>query len=105
LGYICNEKICMMRDRLYNLWKELYPAETVKLLDNFLEGIEPVNEEVTNPLWYRDAIVYALYVDLFNNDFNGLIDKLDYLKELGVNVLWLLPILDSPMRYDQTYLV
>lgn len=98
LGYICNEKICMMRDRLYNLWKELYPAETVKLLDNFLEGIEPVNEEVTNPLWYRDAIVYALYVDLFNNDFNGLIDKLDYLKELGVNVLWLLPILDSPMR-------
>ena len=37
-------------------------------------------------------------MDLFNNDFSGLIDKLDYLEDLGVNCLWLLPILDSPMR-------
>jgi len=48
--------------------------------------------------WYKDAIVYALYVNLFNTDFNGLTEKLDYLKQLGVNCLWLLPILDSPMR-------
>jgi maltose alpha-D-glucosyltransferase/alpha-amylase len=48
--------------------------------------------------WYKDAIVYALYVNLFNEDFNGLTEKLDYLQDLGVNCLWLLPILDSPMR-------
>jgi len=88
----------MMKDTLYSLWNELYPADTQSLLDNFIDEINPSQEEISDPLWYRDAIVYALYVDLFNNDFNGLIEKLDYLKDLGVNVLWLLPILDSPMR-------
>lgn len=48
--------------------------------------------------WYKDAIVYSLYVDLFNNDFSGLSEKLPYLSQLGINCLWLLPILDSPMR-------
>ncbi len=48
--------------------------------------------------WYKDAIVYSLYVDLFNKDFSGLLEKLDYLEDLGVNCLWLLPMLDSPMR-------
>ncbi len=43
-------------------------------------------------------MVYSLYVDLFNKDFDGLSTKLDYIKSLGVNTLWLLPILDSPMR-------
>lgn len=98
LRYICIQKICMMRERLYKLWKELYIDDTIGLLDTFIDEIEPGNEDIKDPLWYRDAIVYALYVDLFNNDFNGLIDKLDYLKDLGVNALWLLPILDSPMR-------
>lgn len=98
LRYICVQKICMMRERLYKLWKELYIDDTIGLLDTFIDEIEPGNEDIKDPLWYRDAIVYALYVDLFNNDFNGLIDKLDYLKDLGVNALWLLPILDSPMR-------
>jgi len=48
--------------------------------------------------WYKDAVVYSLYVDLFNKDFAGLTGRLDYLQSLGVNCLWLLPILDSPMR-------
>ena len=48
--------------------------------------------------WYKDAIVYSLYVDLFNGTFAGLTEKLPQLRELGVSCLWLLPILDSPMR-------
>lgn len=48
--------------------------------------------------WYKDAIVYSMYVNYFNDDMSGLIDKLDELKELGVNCLWLLPILESPMK-------
>jgi maltose alpha-D-glucosyltransferase / alpha-amylase len=48
--------------------------------------------------WYKDAVVYSLYVDLFNKDFVGLTGRLDYLQDLGVNCLWLLPILGSPMR-------
>jgi maltose alpha-D-glucosyltransferase/alpha-amylase len=60
-----------------------------------------------DPLWYKDAIIYELHVKTFfdaNNDgigdFKGLIAKLDYLEELGVNTLWLLPFYPSPMRDD-----
>ncbi|NOY50364.1 MAG: alpha-amylase [Chlorobi bacterium] len=87
-----------MKDTLYKLWNELYPGEANLRLDAFLSDVGVSAEEHENPFWYRDAIVYALYVDLFNGGFYGLIEKLDYLKDLGVNVLWLLPILDSPMR-------
>ena len=60
-----------------------------------------------DPLWYKDAIIYELHVKAFydsNNDgvgdFRGLIDKLDYLQDLGVNTLWLLPFYPSPLRDD-----
>ncbi|CAD6879619.1 Trehalose synthase (EC 5.4.99.16) [Methylomonas albis] len=60
-----------------------------------------------NPLWYKDAVIYELHVKAFfdsdNNgvgDFAGLIQKLDYLQDLGVNTLWLLPFYPSPMRDD-----
>ncbi len=61
----------------------------------------------TDPLWYKDAIIYELHVRAFccsNNDgigdFQGLISKLDYLQELGVTCLWLLPFFPSPLRDD-----
>ncbi|MGI9045453.1 MAG: maltose alpha-D-glucosyltransferase, partial [Burkholderiales bacterium] len=60
-----------------------------------------------DPFWYKDAIVYQLHVKAFfdsNNDglgdFAGLIQKLDYIQDLGVNTLWLLPFYPSPMRDD-----
>ncbi len=60
-----------------------------------------------DPLWYKDAVIYELHVKAFfdsdNNgigDFGGLIQKLDYLQNLGVNTLWLLPFYPSPMRDD-----
>lgn len=85
---------------LQKYWKELYPATGFKILKDFLKEAEkyemPLSDSPTD--WYKDAIVYSLYVDLFNKDFAGLIDRLDYLEDLGVNCLWLLPILDSPMR-------
>ena len=49
--------------------------------------------------WYKDAIVYSgLLPDLFNEDLNGLREKLPHLESLGVTCLWLLPILESPMK-------
>ena len=58
-------------------------------------------------LWYKDAIIYQLHVRTFcdsNNDgigdFPGLMQKLPYLQELGVNALWLLPFFPSPLRDD-----
>ncbi|HUX63322.1 maltose alpha-D-glucosyltransferase [Sulfuricella sp.] len=64
-------------------------------------------EQEEDPLWYKDAIIYELHVKAFFDsnddgvgDFPGLISKLDYLQELGVNTLWLLPFYPSPMRDD-----
>jgi len=60
-----------------------------------------------DPHWYKDAIIYELHVKAFCDsngdgvgDFPGLIARLDYLQELGVNTLWLLPFYPSPMRDD-----
>jgi maltose alpha-D-glucosyltransferase/alpha-amylase len=61
----------------------------------------------TDTLWYRDAVIYQLHVKSFfdsNNDgvgdFPGLVAKLDYLSELGVNAIWMLPFYPSPRRDD-----
>jgi maltose alpha-D-glucosyltransferase/alpha-amylase len=60
-----------------------------------------------DPLWYKDAIIYEIHVRAFADsnsdgigDFQGLISKLDYLQELGVTCLWLLPFFPSPLRDD-----
>ena len=58
-------------------------------------------------LWYKDAIIYQLHVKSFfdsNNDgigdFPGLISKLDYIADLGVNAIWVLPFYPSPLLDD-----
>ena len=60
-----------------------------------------------DPLWYKDAIIYELHVRAFADsngdgigDFQGLISKLDYLQDLGVTCLWILPFFPSPLRDD-----
>jgi len=60
-----------------------------------------------DPLWYKDAIIYETHVKAFydsNNDgigdFGGLMQKLDYIQELGVTCIWLLPFFPSPLRDD-----
>ena len=62
---------------------------------------------VDDPRWYQDAIVYQLHVKAFGDssqdgigDFRGLIQRLDYLQELGVDTLWLMPFYPSPLRDD-----
>jgi maltose alpha-D-glucosyltransferase/alpha-amylase len=62
-----------------------------------------------DPLWYKDAIIYQLHVKSFFDsnddgigDFPGLISKLHYIADLGVNTIWLLPFYPSP-RLDDGY--
>jgi maltose alpha-D-glucosyltransferase/alpha-amylase len=61
----------------------------------------------SDPLWYKDAIIYQMHVKAFFDanddgigDFAGLTQKLDYIQELGVNAIWLLPFYPSPQRDD-----
>jgi maltose alpha-D-glucosyltransferase/alpha-amylase len=61
----------------------------------------------SDPLWYKDAIIYELHVRAFADsngdgigDFPGLYSRLDYLQDLGVTCIWLLPFFPSPLRDD-----
>ncbi len=61
----------------------------------------------TDPLWYKDAIIYQLHIKSYRDsnadgfgDFRGLIEKLDYIRQLGANVIWLLPFYPSPLKDD-----
>jgi len=60
-----------------------------------------------NVHWYKDAIIYELHIKAFYDsngdgvgDFQGLLEKLDYLEDLGVTAIWLLPFYPSPLRDD-----
>ncbi len=60
-----------------------------------------------DPLWYKNAVIYELHVRAFQDsdgdgvgDFKGLARRLDYLQDLGVTALWLLPFYPSPLKDD-----
>jgi maltose alpha-D-glucosyltransferase / alpha-amylase len=60
-----------------------------------------------DPLWYKDSVIYQLHIKSFYDsnadgfgDINGLIEKLDYIQDLGVDAIWMLPFYPSPMRDD-----
>ncbi len=62
---------------------------------------------IQDGLWYKDAVIYQVHVRAFydssgdgNGDFRGLAAKLDYLQELGITALWLMPFFPSPLRDD-----
>ncbi len=61
----------------------------------------------SDPLWYKDAVIYQLHVKSYFDsnadgigDFKGLTQKLDYLHDLGVTAIWLLPFYPSPLKDD-----
>jgi maltose alpha-D-glucosyltransferase/alpha-amylase len=67
----------------------------------------PVVATGVDPQWYKDAVIYQLHVKSFADsngdgvgDFTGLTGKLDYLRDLGVDCLWILPMYPSPFRDD-----
>ena len=86
--------------------------QTQKLADQMPETqaapvVIPVTGPQADPFWYKDTVIYQIHVKAFfdsNNDgigdFPGLTAKLDYIQDLGVNTLWLLPFYPSPLRDD-----
>src|SRR5438132_14368162 len=74
---------------------------------NVMEEIRAEQKPEGDDLWFKDAIIYQLHVKAFADsnhdgigDFAGLTGRLDYLQDLGVNTLWLLPFYPSPGRDD-----
>ncbi|MDQ2736580.1 MAG: alpha-amylase family glycosyl hydrolase, partial [Pseudomonadota bacterium] len=68
---------------------------------------EAVKAPPDDPLWYRDAVIYQLNVKAFFDsdddgygDFKGVAAKLDYVRDLGVNTIWLMPFYPSPLKDD-----
>ncbi len=73
----------------------------------FPSSVSATLSSADDPLWYKDAVIYQLHVKSFfdaNNDgvgdFAGLMEKLDYIADLGVTAIWLLPFYPSPRRDD-----
>ena len=67
------------------------------------QNVKPLHD----PLWYKDAVIYQLHIKAFFDsnedgvgDFPGLTQKLDYLRDLGIDTIWVLPFYPSPMRDD-----
>jgi maltose alpha-D-glucosyltransferase / alpha-amylase len=85
------------------------PASTESRRDFFKreqhsEGVLP---EIRDAFWYKNAIIYQVHVRAFFDsngdgigDFQGLAQKLDYLSDLGINAIWLMPFFPSPLRDD-----
>lgn len=88
------------------------PLETIEHLCNLLSYTpeKVITKDEVDPKWWKESVIYQIYPRSFMDsdgdgigDLQGIISKLDYLKELGVDVLWLSPIYDSPnddMGYD-----
>lgn len=75
----------------------------LKLVNNEQNEDAPLDTKIT-PKWWKEAVFYQIYPRTFmdsdhdgTGDLNGILSRLDYLKDLGVDALWLSPIYDSPM--------
>ncbi len=95
-------------DCLFRMNKEpamTEPTIAVPHLEEAASG--PTTPSDDAALWYQDAVIYQLNVKAYfdsNNDgvgdFKGVASKLDYVKELGVNTIWLMPFYPSPLKDD-----
>src|SRR5881398_595019 len=104
-----------MRPRALQALRDARLCRFIRHIDNLPRGVctprvslmAQSQGKIVDPLWYKDAVIYELHVKTFCDsdgdgmgDFRGLIQKLDYLQELGVTAIWLLPFYPSPLRDD-----
>src|SRR5215210_583627 len=83
----------------------IFPLSNPNTTTSEVERMTEPNRLRDDPLWFKDAVFYEVYVRGFYDsngdgvgDFRGLVEKLDYLAWLGVDCLWLLPVYPSPLR-------
>jgi maltose alpha-D-glucosyltransferase/alpha-amylase len=70
-------------------------------------ALQTMDSEGEDPQWYKDAIIYQVHIRSFMDsnadgigDFRGLTERLDYIQDLGVTAVWVLPFFPSPLRDD-----
>src|SRR6202167_4152556 len=97
-----NEAKSLATDKLSAPDKMPAPDKTPALDPAALSGLD-----ANDALWYKDAVIYQLNVKSFFDsnddgigDFKGLTSKLEYIRDLGVNTLWLMPFYPSPLKDD-----
>lgn len=86
-------------------------VEKAPLINKTLHRFRNMGISEHKSSWWKDAVVYQIFLPSFKDtngdgygDLQGIIEKLEYLVELGINIIWLSPIFDSPM-YDMGYCV
>ena len=81
------------------------PLETIEHLCNLLSYTpeKVITKDEVDPKWWKESVIYQIYPRSFKDsnhdgigDIGGIIEKLDYLKELGVNAIWICPCYKSP---------
>eukprot|EP01080_Neovahlkampfia_damariscottae_P004923 gene4923-8511_t len=99
--------IIQQKKQLKTIFNTIYPKNSSQNeFEEFFEELKKTRKKVDNNPhliqnkngWWKNSICYCLYVDLFAENFIGLRKKLDYLQELGITLIWMLPIMDSPLR-------
>jgi maltose alpha-D-glucosyltransferase / alpha-amylase len=95
------------QEKLKEIFQKIYPKHnSQKEFQQFCQQLKDSKFRIeNNPKliknekgWYKKSVVYCLYVDLFAECFTGLTEKLDYLYDLGVTLIWMLPIIYSPLK-------
>ena len=74
--------------KIRTLWAEIYPEDASKtILNELITELKQTSKDIAFKAqpegWYKDAIVYSLYVDFFKGTFSGLVPKLPELRELA----------------------
>src|SRR5215831_10907701 len=106
-GTCSNGEVCVCASIRSKTPPSYSAASRERTLVDVIADIRTEPKLEADELWFKDAIVYQLHVKAFADsshdgigDFAGLTEKLDYLEDLGITALWLLPFYPSPGRDD-----
>lgn len=101
--FLLNMRLSTMQRLVPNIVDDSF-LKTLFGLINSETDIPDMTPKGTEPSWWKEAVFYQIYPSSFCDsnedgigDINGIISKLDYLRDLGINALWLSPIYDSPL--------
>ncbi len=79
------------------VYKSTFLCYKYRSLKRFIQKLEA---NMSSNFWWKNAVIYEVYVDKFAKNFKSMVEKLPYLKNLGINCVWIPPHYPSPMIDD-----